>query len=234
MGAVATAALADAAAGTVAIAHVGDSRAYRLRHGDIEQLTTDHSLVSELVESGILTPEEAERHPQRSAITRALGTEPDVEVDVSIVDAAPGDVFLLCSDGLTTMLADAEIVTVVERAGGAPAEAAEALVAAANDRGSVDNVTVVLFEIVAGDEEEVPETIVESPTVAEAADSNGHARTADDEHSRDEAGNEGDESAEPGGSLRRHGAGAGGRLAAIALLLGIVAIGLLVLYWEFR
>ena len=86
MGAVATVALVEDGSGTVAIGHVGDSRAYLLREGGIEQLTRDHSLVAELVESGVLTPEEAERHPQRSAITRALGTEPSVEVDAFTVE----------------------------------------------------------------------------------------------------------------------------------------------------
>ena len=119
MGAVITAALVDADTGTVTIGHVGDSRAYRLRDGAIEQLTTDHSLVAELVESGVLTPEEAERHPQRSAITRALGTEPAVTVDTMTVEAEPADLFLLCSDGLSSMLEDdeiAEIVSVPSRA----------------------------------------------------------------------------------------------------------------------
>src|SRR5262245_65530725 len=86
----------------VAIGHVGDSRAYRLRDGRLEQLTDDHSLVAELVRRGELSPEEAAVHPQRSVITRALGTEADVDVDAFTVDARPGDVFLLCSDGLTT------------------------------------------------------------------------------------------------------------------------------------
>jgi len=109
MGTTVTAALVDAASGTVAIGHVGDSRAYLLRGGAIEQLTTDHSLVAELVESGVLTPEEAERHPQRSAITRALGTEPAVSVDTLTMEAEPADLYLLCSDGLSIMLGDDEI-----------------------------------------------------------------------------------------------------------------------------
>ena len=91
MGTTVTAALVDADAGTVGIGHVGDSRAYLLRGSALEQLTTDHSLVAELVQSGVLTPEEAERHPQRSAITRALGTEPTVDVDTFTVQAEPGD-----------------------------------------------------------------------------------------------------------------------------------------------
>ena len=114
MGAVATVALVDEASGTVAIGHVGDSRGYLLRDGEIEQLTRDHSLVAELVESGVLTPEEAEHHPQRSAITRALGTEPEVEVDAFTVDGRAGDVFLLCSDGLSAMVADEALTSTIE------------------------------------------------------------------------------------------------------------------------
>jgi PPM family protein phosphatase len=135
MGTTVTAALVDATGGTVAIGHVGDSRAYRLRGDTLEQLSTDHSLVAELVQSGVLTPEEAERHPQRSAITRALGTEPAVEVEVLTVDAELGDLFLLCSDGLSAMLGDDEISAAIEDAGRDPQPAGEALVAAANAHG---------------------------------------------------------------------------------------------------
>src|SRR5262245_43896180 len=147
MGTTVTAALVDASTGTVGIGHVGDSRAYLLRGDELEQLTTDHSLVAELVQSGVLTPEEAERHPQRSAITRALGTEPSVEVDTFTVQAEPGDLFLVCSDGLPVMVSDDEILAAVEGAGREPSQAADALVAAANARGGEDNVTVVLFEL---------------------------------------------------------------------------------------
>src|SRR6266404_7482327 len=93
----------------VTIGHVGDSRAYRYRAGSIEQITEDHSLVNELMKSGKLSPEEAETHPQRSVITRALGTDPDVDVDAFTIEAQEGDVFLICSDGLTDMVADEDI-----------------------------------------------------------------------------------------------------------------------------
>ncbi|HET8968138.1 MAG TPA: protein phosphatase 2C domain-containing protein, partial [Gaiellaceae bacterium] len=116
MGTTVTAALVDAAEGTVTIGHVGDSRAYLLRGDSFRQLSTDHSLVAELVQSGVLTPEEAERHPQRSAITRALGTDPAVEVEVQTVPGEVGDLFLLCSDGLSVMLGDSEIAAAIERA----------------------------------------------------------------------------------------------------------------------
>jgi len=133
--------------GTVTIGHVGDSRAYLLRDGELEQLTDDHSLVAELVRRGELSPEEAEVHPQRSVITRALGTDPDVDVDAFPVSSQPGDVFLLCSDGLTTMVDGATIAAIVHRFRGDLRRATHALIDAANDHGGEDNITAVLFEV---------------------------------------------------------------------------------------
>jgi PPM family protein phosphatase len=222
MGTTVTAAVVDAEAGTVAIGHVGDSRAYLLRGGSLEQLTTDHSLVAELVQSGVLTPEEAERHPQRSAITRALGTEETVEVDGFTVVAEPGDVFLICSDGLSTMLSDDDVTAAIEGAGGDPHAAADALVKAANDRGGEDNVTVVLFEMVGA---EGPAEI--EPAAADHEDESGPdtlefvAAELEPETS-----NGGDEVAAP----RRFGAGPGGRVAALLLVVAIVAFGILAVY----
>jgi PPM family protein phosphatase len=138
---------------TITFGHVGDSRAYRVRGGAIEQLTDDHSLVGELVRSGRLSPEEAEVHPQRSVITRALGTEPDVDVDTFAVEAEPGDLYLLCSDGLTDMLSDAEILRLLDGADDLDA-AARRLVEGANSSGGEDNITVVVFELAATDAEE--------------------------------------------------------------------------------
>jgi protein phosphatase len=134
----------------VVIGHVGDSRAYRIRGGALEQLTEDHSLVAELVRSGKLSPEEAENHPQRSVITRALGTDPDVDVDVFSVDTQAGDVYMLCSDGLTGMVDDETILQLVERHRGDLDAATQALVSAANKQGGEDNITVVLFEVAHG------------------------------------------------------------------------------------
>src|ERR671917_1562893 len=139
MGTTATAAILEGRA--VTVGHVGDSRAYRLRDGSLEQLTHDHSLVSELVRSGQLTPEAAENHPQRSIITRALGPEADVEVDAHSHAARDGDVYLLCSDGLTGMVSDREISTHLRNAGSLR-EAAETLVRAANQAGGKDNITL--------------------------------------------------------------------------------------------
>ena len=136
--------------GKVTLGHVGDSRAYRIRDDELEQLTDDHSLVGDLMRSGRLTPEEAEAHPQRSVITRALGTDPEVDIDMTAVDARPGDLFLLCSDGLTTMVADEDILGILAAAPTLD-DAARELVRAANTGGGEDNVTVVLFRV-EGDE----------------------------------------------------------------------------------
>ena len=134
----------------IAVGHVGDSRLYRIRGGQLEQLTDDHSLVADLMRSGRLTPEEAESHPQRSVITRALGTDREVDVDTFAVDAEQGDVFLICSDGLTTMVADDEILRTLEASDGLQT-AAKALVKAANRGGGEDNITVVLFAVEPGE-----------------------------------------------------------------------------------
>jgi serine/threonine protein phosphatase PrpC len=136
--------------GSVAIGHVGDSRAYLLRDGSLEQITDDHSLVAELVRRGELSPEEAEVHPQRSVITRALGTDPDVDVDAFTLQAHAGDLFLLCSDGLTTMVDVETIAEIVARHRHDLRAAARALIKAANDRGGDDNITTVLFEVAEG------------------------------------------------------------------------------------
>ena len=208
MGTTVTAALVDAADGTVTIGHVGDSRAYLFRDSSLQQLSTDHSLVAELVQSGVLTPEEAERHPQRSAITRALGTDPAVEVEVHTVPGQVGDLYLLCSDGLSVMLADDEIAAAIESADRDPQAAGEALVAAANAHGGEDNITVVLFELVDGEPEPVaaPAAAREPEPVREVT-------------------------AETDADVSRHGAGAGGRLTALALIALVVVVGILVLYW---
>src|SRR5947207_8517561 len=148
MGTTMTAALVEG--DHVWIGHVGDSRAYRIRDDSLEQLTEDHSLVAELVRSGKLSPEEAESHPQRSVVTRALGTDPDVDVDTFDVDAQPGDLFLLCSDGLTTMVDDDTILDETGRNRDDLRAASKALVRAANRGGGEDNITVVFFEIAPG------------------------------------------------------------------------------------
>jgi protein phosphatase len=131
----------------VAFGHVGDSRAYLIRDGLMEQLTEDHSLVNELMKTGKLSPQEAEIHPQRSVITRAVGTDPDVDVDTFTVNAQPGDLFLLCSDGLTDVVSEDEILELVERNRADIDRALRALVKEANRGGGEDNITVIAFEI---------------------------------------------------------------------------------------
>lgn len=146
----------------VAFGHVGDSRAYLIREGEIEQLTDDHSLVAELVRGGKLTPEEADTHPQRSVITRAVGTEPDVDVDTFTIEPESGDLFLICSDGLTDMVDDETILRAVEENRSNLEVAAKALINAANKEGGEDNITVVFFEVggAAAPGEETEDTVV--------------------------------------------------------------------------
>lgn len=146
MGTTITAAAIDPGSETVTIGHVGDSRAYRIRGGIIQRLTRDHSLVEEMRRRGQLTEAQAEEHPQRSIITRALGPESEVDVDVQEVAAAPGDLFLLCSDGLTSMLDDDRIRRLIIEADSLD-QAARELVDAANLAGGRDNITVVLFQV---------------------------------------------------------------------------------------
>jgi serine/threonine protein phosphatase PrpC len=136
--------------GNVAFGHVGDSRAYLIRDGRMEQVTEDHSLVNELMKSGKLSREEAETHPQRSVITRALGTDPDVDADTFTIEAQSGDVFLLCSDGLTDMVGEREILELVELNRQDIDAALKSLVKAANRNGGEDNITVVAFDIAEG------------------------------------------------------------------------------------
>ena len=153
MGTTITVALVDGS--EVTIGHVGDSRAYVVRGDELEQLTEDHSLVNELLKSGKLSREEAETHPQRSVITRAVGTDPDVDVDAFTVTAGEGDVFLLCSDGLTDMVADADILDVVEKHRDDLDRVTKALVSAANRGGGEDNITVIAFSIAADSDDTV-------------------------------------------------------------------------------
>jgi serine/threonine protein phosphatase PrpC len=150
MGTTMTVALVDG--DTVRLGHVGDSRAYVVRDHVLEQLTDDHSLVGELVRSGRLSPEEAEAHPHRSVITRVLGTDPEVQVDAFSIATKPGDLFMLCSDGLTSMVDDARILEVLEQHRGDVRAAAQGLIDEANASGGEDNITVVLFQIAALDD----------------------------------------------------------------------------------
>ena len=124
------------------IAHVGDSRIYRLREGSLTQITQDHSLVEELVRAGLITREQARTHPRRNIITRALGTHGENEPDLLVTDVQDGDVFLLCTDGLTGMVPDDEIERTLRDCG--IEAAADRLLALALDAGGRDNVTLIL------------------------------------------------------------------------------------------
>lgn len=126
------------------IAHVGDSRVYRMREGRLLQVTQDHSLVQELINRGIFTPEEAHETTPRNLVTRALGIEPDVEVDVQETDVAHNDIYLICSDGLTDMVGAEDIRLTLDRYGANLPAAAQGLVAIANAGGGRDNISVVL------------------------------------------------------------------------------------------
>jgi serine/threonine protein phosphatase PrpC len=218
MGTVVTALLVDEAGGTVAIGHVGDSRAYRLRNGELEQLTPDHSLVGELVRAGKLSAEEAEQHPHRSVITRAVGTEPSVEVEALTVATAPGDLYLICSDGLTDIVRDDQIAELIAEAGNDPNTVAEALVGAANSAGGIDNITVVLFEMIEGDPSPIPD-----PASEPDGDTLEHALESPAV-----------EPVPPTVPVRRHGAGSGGRLLALLCVLLTIAAAAVVVWWSLR
>ena len=127
------------------IGHVGDSRAYLVRDGQLIRLTSDHSWVNEQVKLGLLSAEDAQRHPWRNIVTRALGNRAEVDVDLMEQPMEAGDLFLLCSDGLNTMLRDGEIRTILEKTAQDPEQACSELIAAANARGGEDNITVVVL-----------------------------------------------------------------------------------------
>lgn len=204
MGTTITVAVVDSETEQVVIGHVGDSRAYRLRDGIIQRLTKDHSLVEEMRRRGQITEEQAEDHPQRSIITRALGPEPEVQADMAAVPSEPGDVFLLCSDGLTTMIGDERIREILMGATTLDA-AARTLVDEANRAGGRDNITVIVFQV----EDPARPLPSEGPTVIRSRGS------------RPSRGREREASDSPG----RRGRVLGGVLAGLAVLL-ILAGGL--------
>ncbi|HEX4672389.1 MAG TPA: Stp1/IreP family PP2C-type Ser/Thr phosphatase [Solirubrobacteraceae bacterium] len=187
MGTTLTAAYVDDT--SVAIAHVGDSRAYLYRDGALERLTQDHSLVEELVRQGKLTPEQAAGHPQRSIITRALGPEASVEVDTWTYPVRAGDILLLCSDGLTTMISEDRVAGILGEAASLQGTA-DALIDAANDAGGRDNITVVLFrleEVGEGGHVDQP-TMIGVPAPAASSDLEDSAPDAEPDDARGTAG----------------------------------------------
>ena len=161
---------------TVAIGHVGDSRAYLVRGEQMEQLTEDHSLVNELLKTGRLSEQEAQIHPQRSVITRAVGTDPDVDADGFTIEAEEGDIFLICSDGLSDMVADEEILEVVHANRDDLDQAVKALVAAANRGGGEDNITAVAFQISAEPAASLEDTVSMPVLTAEESEPDEETR----------------------------------------------------------
>lgn len=159
MGTTLTAAVASAEA--VHLAHVGDSRAYLLRAGALRQLTRDHTLVDRMVEAGEITRAEADVHPHRNVLLRALGTEPTVEVEAFDVGLLEGDRVLLCSDGLTVMVTEDQIAAILETTAGDPQDAAERLVRAANRAGGLDNITALVIDALPG--EPGGDEVIEAP-----------------------------------------------------------------------
>jgi PPM family protein phosphatase len=146
MGTTIVACLADDT--TVSVAHVGDSRAYLIRGSEITRITNDHSWVFEQVQAGMLTEVEAEKHPLRNVITRALGGALQVSPDASEIAAQPGDVYLLCSDGLTGMVPESEILRLVAESHDDLEKACGRLIEAANENGGIDNITAVLVRAI--------------------------------------------------------------------------------------
>jgi PPM family protein phosphatase len=195
---------------TVAIGHVGDSRAYLVRGEQMEQLTDDHSLVNELLKSGRLSEEEAQVHPQRSVITRAVGTDPDVDVDGFTIEAEEGDVFLLCSDGLTDMVEDEEILELVHAHRDDLEKAVKSLVSAANRGGGEDNITAVAFRISADASASLDDTAA-MPAV-----------TMDEDEPDEETREQLEEAAPPAADARRV------RLVLIALVVLLVVAALVI------
>lgn len=131
----------------VSVAHVGDSRAYRMRGGQLEQITLDHSLLQELVDRGFYSQEEAQRSTNRNYVTRALGVEPTVEVEVHEYDVLPDDIYLLCSDGLPDMVEDDDIHLTISTFNASLDVVGQQLIDLANDHGGRDNVSVMLAQV---------------------------------------------------------------------------------------
>ncbi len=133
--------------GKICVAHVGDSRLYRLRRGRLTQMTEDHSMVQELLRDGLISHEQARASPNRNLVTRALGVDAGIQVDVSTEAVRPGDIYLLCTDGLSDVLTDEEIGRIVAAGDQDFAATAQALIAAANRGGGPDNITAVLVGV---------------------------------------------------------------------------------------
>ncbi len=165
MGTTLTAVLASAEA--LHLVHVGDSRAYLLREGRLRQLTRDHTLVDRMVEAGEISRDEADVHPHRNVLLRALGTEPKVDVEAQDVGLLEGDRILICSDGLTDMVTEDQIMAILDVTEGNPQDAADRLVRAANRAGGIDNITAMVLEVQTGEPE--AGTVAPAPAPSAAA-----------------------------------------------------------------
>jgi protein phosphatase len=211
---------------TVAIGHVGDSRAYLVRGEQMEQLTEDHSLVNELMKSGRLSEEEAQVHPQRSVITRAVGTDPDVDVDGFTIEAEEGDVILICSDGLSDMVSDEEILELLHANRDDLENAVKALVAAANRGGGEDNITAVAFQL----SSEAPPNNLEDTVAMPALTEDGDEP---DEQTREyvEADPGGDTMVVPPGELAALEASRAKRIWIVLIAIAALAVGAALVIW---
>lgn len=165
MGTTVTAALASADA--LHLVHVGDSRAYLLRAGSLRQLTRDHTLVDRMVQAGEISRDEADVHPHRNVLIRALGTEPKVDVEALDLGLLEGDQVLLCSDGLHDMVTESQILAILDVARGAPQDAADRLVRAANRAGGIDNITAIVLEVEPGEPD--AGTVADAPASSEVS-----------------------------------------------------------------
>jgi protein phosphatase len=223
--------------GAIATAHVGDSRAYRVANGTIEQLTTDHSWITELIQSGQVKPEDAENFADKNVITRALGTRPNVQVDVGIYPTKAGELYLLCSDGLCGYVSDDDILKIITQYRDDLSAAAAGLIAAANEAGGLDNCTVALVRVDkdGGSKEKhevgtltVPE---ESEPELDTLDRLISQRYPEPKPTETAATDKSDTGStpiikQPSMRVRKSKSrGAGARLAWIAVLLAIVAVG---------
>jgi PPM family protein phosphatase len=207
---------------SVAMGHVGDSRAYLVRGDTMEQLTEDHSLVNELLKSGKLSEAEAQAHPQKNVIIRAVGTDPDVDVDAFTIEAEEGDVFLICSDGLTDMVEDEDILEIVDRHRDDLDKAVKELVQAANRGGGEDNITAVAFRIAA----ESGPSVEDTATMPALTDGDG---SEPEERTREYADADEPEAPDPPGDTASQGINATRvRVVLAFLVLFAIAAGLLI------
>jgi serine/threonine protein phosphatase PrpC len=189
---------------------------YLIRNGLMEQVSKDHTLAEDQVERGIMTRDEVRDSQLRHILSSVIGVDPRIRVHMDELTVFPGDMFLLCSDGLTDIVRDGEIAELITSAGNDPDAAAEALVAAANQAGGIDNITVVLFEIVEGE----PSPLPADPMAVAEPDEETLERTVEVPPTSAEV------------PVQRHGAGPGSRWLALAAILLTIAVAALLIWWS--